>query len=153
SAVDGSVIHIPAGSFSYNPQNFTLTIDLGSGYQGLTPSSSGTGRAPGYWVQPANYATWPSSYTPASSVDARFGVTEEAGLTLVGALQRTGMGLSALAREGVAALLNAATPNGAYAYSVANVIAMVKAAYANPSLIDSTTALFEVQNQGGASFA
>ena len=41
-----------------------------------------------------------------SSFNSTFGITQEAGLTLLGALQRTGSGLQALAREAVAALLN-----------------------------------------------
>ena len=48
--------------------------------------------------------------------------------TLLQALNSTGGGIDALARHGVAALLNAASPDVDYTFSVGDVIAKVQAA-------------------------
>jgi hypothetical protein len=66
--------------------------------------------------------------------------------SLLDAVWLGGAGEFALARHAVAALLNASNPQVNYAYSVAQVIAMVQAAYANGSF-EATKDLFEVQNE------
>src|SRR5262249_52925783 len=94
------------------------------------------------------FDAWTLPYTPASSFNAVFGVTQETGFTLLGILQRPGGGLAALARQAVAALLNATNPDIHYGFTSADVIARVQSAYADPALVDSTAAQFEKQNQG-----
>jgi len=67
--------------------------------------------------------------------------------TLLDALQNGGGGVDALGRQATAALLNAA--KGFYPLTTAQVIADVKAAYANSSLIESTKDLLEADNTLG----
>src|SRR5262249_33009080 len=70
-------------------------------------------------------------------------------LTLLAALQRTGGGTNALAREAAAALLNAAHLHIAYAFTEAQVIAMAQAAYASPGFVDATTNLLAAEDGRG----
>src|SRR5439155_11775142 len=85
-----------------------------------------------------------------SSFNAVFGVTQETGVTLLSALSLTGGGLNGLAQQGVAALLNAANPHISHAFTPAQVIAMVQAAFQDSGLVASATGLFAAQNNLGA---
>src|SRR5262249_2635078 len=104
-------------------------------------SQGNEGLLPAYWTQSQNVSSWTAPYTPSSLFHTVFGITQEPGLTLLGALNRTGTGQNALGREGVAALLNAANPNIRYFYTVAQVIDLVRAAYADPTVVDATTSM------------
>src|SRR5262249_9147876 len=109
------------------------------------------GLSPAYWQTSQSSSNWTTPYTTGSLFNTVFGVTQEsASLTLQGALERTGNGINALAREAVAALLNAANPNINYFYTTAQVKDLVQAAYANSSLVDSTTNLLMAENEQGA---
>jgi serine-aspartate repeat-containing protein C/D/E len=72
--------------------------------------------------------------------------------TLLDALGTNGGGVNALLRHSSAALLNAANPYVDYAYTVAEIIALTKAAIesGNATLIESTKDQFAVQNELGA---
>ncbi|MEX2205020.1 MAG: hypothetical protein WEF50_02195 [Myxococcota bacterium] len=88
----------------------------------------GEGCTPGYWKQSHHFDSW-TTYLPTDSYEAVFGVDASFNKTLVGALGQGGGGEKALGRQAVAALLNAANPGVAYAYSVPEVIAIVQSAY------------------------
>src|SRR5205823_480354 len=110
-------------------------LPYGSG-AGTWSVQYGEGLPSSYWVSANNFPQWTAPYQTNSSFNSTFGVTQEAGLTLLGALQRTGTtGLQALAREGVAALLNAANSHITFAYTIAQVIAMVQAAYGDSTIV------------------
>ena len=68
--------------------------------------------------------------------------------SLLQVLKLGGGGYKALMRHAVAALLNAASPNVNYFYSEAEVIAMVKAAFASGDY-EATKDLLEAQNEPG----
>lgn len=103
----------------------------------------GEGCTPGYWknnwvrwegAEPGN--AWTTPYVGGTKFDAVFGETitvrvgkaDVTNPTLFQALNAQGGGVNALARHAVAALLNAASPDVDYDYSVAQVISMVQGA-------------------------
>jgi hypothetical protein len=72
------------------------------------------GLTPGYWKQPQHLSAW-QGYSPAQSFDSVFSVSVfPSNLTLLGALAQGGGGVNALARQAVAALLNATSTTIAY---------------------------------------
>src|SRR5262249_39824962 len=79
-----------------------------------------------------------------------FGVTQLPGVTLLGALQLTGNGQNALARQAVAALLSAAHTAINYFYSEAQVIALARAGFANSNIVDTTTNALQPKNERGS---
>ena len=93
----------------------------------------GEGCTPGYWKQPQHLDSW-SGVGPDDGFNATFNTNAEFNATqcgstsptLLAAMKCQGGGLSALARHGVAALLNAYSGSVDYDYSVAEVKAMVK---------------------------
>lgn len=124
-------------------------------YKDVNPGDQGC--TPGYWRNHAN--RW-LTLTPADSFDSTFGVSSGLGAsyTLGQAIWAQGGGIFALARHATAALLNAygGVPNAdgttvAYAYSAAQVIAMVKAAIDSndPAQIESTKDLLAAANEAG----
>ena len=91
------------------------------------PPGGGTeGCTPGYWRQKHHYDSW-VTYSPSDEFADVFGVDYDA--TLGEAVKAKGGGANALARHAVAALLNA-TADVDYAYSAAEVIALVQDAFA-----------------------
>jgi hypothetical protein len=93
------------------------------------PPTGGQGCTPGYWKQAHHFDSW-TGYAPTDSYAAVFGVTPSFNKTLLGALQQGGGGEKALGRHAVAALLSAANDDVSYAFSVDEVIAIVRTAYA-----------------------
>jgi hypothetical protein len=69
--------------------------------------------------------------------------------TLLQAVWAAGGGINALARHAVAALLNAASPNVNYLYSVQQVISMTQAAIDGNADIEETKDLFDAANNAG----
>jgi len=100
----------------------------------------GEGCTPGFWKNDGGRFGWnnwkPTGYMPDDDFNATFGVTYlPAGTTLLEALDPTTAHDAGYGKEiwhGVAALLNAASPNVDYAYSVAEVIAFVQALDGDP---------------------
>jgi len=103
----------------------------------------GEGCTPGYWknnwvrwqgAEPGN--AWTTPYVGGTNFNTVFGETitvrvgkaDVTNPTLLQALNAQGGGVNALARHAVAALLNAASPDVDYKYSVAEVISMVQGA-------------------------
>lgn len=112
-----------------------------------TPPSGGQGCTPGYWKQSHHFDSW-VNYNPTDDYEVVFGVDASFNKNLVGALSQGGGGEKALGRHAVAALLNAANPNVSYAYTSADVIAMVQSAYATGNF-EGIKNLFEAQNETG----
>jgi hypothetical protein len=84
----------------------------------------GEGCTPGFWKQEQHFDSW-VGYTQDQLFNDVFGVGTFPDLTLLEALDLGGGGAEALARHGVAALLNAASPDVDYPLSEAEVIALV----------------------------
>ena len=103
------------------------------------------GCTPGYWKQPHHFGSW-VNYTPGDSYAAIFGVPYD--VTLLEALQGRGGGEIALGRHAVAALLNAASPEVIYAYTEAEIIALVQDAYATGDFKTAKN-LLEEENEKG----
>jgi hypothetical protein len=138
----------------------------------------GEGCTPGYWKQEQHFGSWDDAYDPGDlfSDPALFDRTITIRLqnggalkklkkitkappaskqnpTLLEALQAKGGCINALARHAVAALLNAASSNVNYLYTVAEVIAMTQSAIdsADCDTIEDTKDLFDAANndEGG----
>lgn len=116
----------------------------------------GEGCTPGYWRQPHHYDSW-TAYDPTDSFSSVFGrmidirgrelgrkggkpgtLTDPA---LGESVMAIGGDLNAVARHGTAALLNAASPDVDYEFSVAEVIQLVQ------SVIDGGTSAQDALNQ------
>jgi hypothetical protein len=109
------------------------------------PPAGGQGCTPGYWKQPHHFDSW-VGYSPTDDFETVFGVDASFDPhTLLDGASRNGGGENALARHAVAALLNASSGGVNYAYTTADVIAMVQAAYATGNF-EATKNLFEAQN-------
>jgi hypothetical protein len=133
----------------YHLETFISGIDQKDNYFGNRPTE---GCTPGYWKQEQHFDSWfgdfagaqgdpvkdyftPVGFAPYASLvmklesgdpDVLMGMA-----TLLQALQFNNSdvyGAGQLVRHGVAAMLNAANPNVAYGYSVAQIIALVEAA-------------------------
>ncbi len=100
----------------------------------------------GYWKNHTD--RWPVAYATTSDFDAVFGVNAfTPDITLLQALKREGGGVNALARQAVAALLNAASPDVAYPTSVEQVIVTVQSALAGGGSIEAAKNEFERNNR------
>lgn len=104
----------------------------------------GDGCTPGYWRQPQHFDSWPPPYFPSQYFDLVFGVGPH--LKLKDAVKTNGGGETALLRHATAALLNAASPDVMYQFSVAEVIALVQQAYATGDF-EGVKNLFEAANE------
>ncbi|MFO8007312.1 MAG: SdrD B-like domain-containing protein [Candidatus Brocadiia bacterium] len=115
---------------------------------GLVQTATGEGFTPGYW---RNHLDDWVGYSPGDSYEAVFGVDLTGrldGLTLLEGVRLGGGHHRALIRHSVAALLNAAHPNVDYAYTEAEVIAMVQDAFATGDF-ETAKNEFEQQNELG----
>lgn len=125
------------------PMNAEREITSQTSIIALRLPGGGEGCTPGYWknnwvrwqgAEPGN--AWTTPYVGGTKFDAVFGETitvrvgkaDVTNPTLLQALNAQGGGVNALARHAVAALLNAASPDVDYEYSVAEVIPMVQGA-------------------------
>ena len=118
----------------YNPQGFPNNItDTATACVDVKQPPGKEGCTPGFWKQPQHFDSW-VGYTPSQSFEAVFNVdvtlrgqgqTTYTTPTLLQALDANGGGVNALARHGVAALLNASNPDVEFAYSTAEVIDLV----------------------------
>ena len=111
-----------------------------------TPPAGGQGCTPGYWRQEHHFDSW-TNYSPTDSYNATFGVAGSFD-TLLDAVWANGGQENALARHAVAALLNAANPSVNYAYTEADVIALVQSAYASGDF-EGVKNLFAAENEMG----
>jgi hypothetical protein len=97
------------------------------------PSTGGQGCSQGYWKNHA--ASWPATgFTTGQTLESVFNVPDHLGLdnvSLLAALNTGGGGVSALMRQAVAALLNAAHPDVDYPATVSAIVADVNSALAS----------------------
>lgn len=109
----------------------------------------GDGCTPGYWKQSQHFGSWTAPFTPNTLFSSVF---ENAfpGQTLLQVLNLGGGGLNALGRHTVAALLNSASSDVFYDFTVQQVISMFNSVY--PGTKDHYTAvknIFEGLNEQG----
>jgi len=144
------------GVVTLAPGEINLDVDAGlfragidiEKYVKLLVEGGGEGLTPGYWKQCHHFDDW-HDYSPYQNYNDVFGVSDDPHLTLLGALRRGGGGYKALGRHAVAALLNAAHPNIDYAFTEAQIIAMVQSAYATGDF-QGIKDQFEAENELGA---
>ena len=91
------------------------------------PPGGGEGCTPGFWKQSQHFDSW-VGYAPGDEFDVVFGVPYD--VTLLTALSTGGGDEKALGRHATAALLNAASPDVDYAFTEAEIIALVQDAWA-----------------------
>lgn len=119
-----------------------LTYDFGY----FKEPRGGEGCTPGYWKQKQHFDSW-VLYQPTDYFDLVFGVGPR--VTLLQALGTNGGGEQALRRHAAAALLNAAAfPEVDYYYHVAEVIQIVRTAYATKNY-ETAKNWLEKQNEKG----
>lgn len=134
--------------------NQPAKIDIEKYVKEVPVTGGGEGLTPGYWKQPQHFATWvPTGYSPDDLFNTVFGVNDPDNPTLLEALETGGGGFNALGRHAVAALLNSAHPTVEYAFTTAQVISQVQAAYANPATVESAKDVLATQNEKGADLA
>lgn len=104
------------------------------------------GCTPGYWRQVHHYDSW-VGYTPDQLYDDVFGVDAPGDKKLGEAVKLGGGGTNALSRHSVAALLSA-TSGINYAYTEAEVIAIVQNAYATGEYEDAKNLLADANESG-----
>lgn len=96
----------------------------------LPPPQPAQGCTPGYWRQEHHYDSW-VGYAPTDDFETVFGVDASFSPDSLGdAVELNGGGERALARHATAALLNAATGDVNYTFTISQVIASVQNAYA-----------------------
>jgi hypothetical protein len=106
------------------------------------------GCTPGYWKQARHFDSW-VGYSPGDLFDVVFGVTSTfPAETLLQVLKQGGGKEKALGRHAVAALLNSTNPDVSYAFTTAEVIAIVQQAYATGQF-NAAKNLLEAENQSG----
>jgi hypothetical protein len=101
----------------------------------------------GFWRKDDNFSLW-VNHTPGDSFDSAFGVRSSFGGTLLEALERGGGGEKALARQGVAGLLNAATSEVSYGLTTGQVIQMVRDTYGSGDFDPASKELEQANKQG-----
>ena len=95
-------------------------------------NGGGEGCTPGYWKQPHHFDSWVATgFSPDQDFDDVFELTPgtTGDWTLLDGVSAKGGKQNALARHGVAALLNSSNPGVSYEFSSAEVIAKVQAAF------------------------
>ena len=115
----------------------------------FTPPPPGDeGCTPGYWKQDQHFDSYPAGITPSTTFTSIFGVGGS--LTFLQALGLNGGDTNALWRHGAAAYLNALSTGVDYAYTTAQVIAIVQGtgAFAGQS-VDERKNLLEAANELG----
>ena len=137
-----------------------LAFGLGLTLSGVAQAQEGC--SPGYWKQEQHFDSW-VLYSPGQSFESVFGPVEPLRVkkkdqmngptveepTLLQALNAPGGGINALARQAVAALLNAESPDVDYALSWLEVITLFQAAVGStdPSAIETQKDNFETLNE------
>jgi hypothetical protein len=125
----------------------TAAVPLQNAYAaGPYPPDGGEGCTPGFWKN--HPEEWPAPYDPSDEFDEVFGVViaGDPTLTLGEALELGGGGENALARHAVAALLNAASGDVNFEFTVAEVINIVQEAIATGNIEEAKNEL-EAENE------
>ena len=105
------------------------------------------GCTPGYWKQDHHFDSW-VGFAPSDDYETVFGVDASFEKTLLGALKQGGGGEKALGRHAVAALLNSSNSDVSYAFTTAEVIAIVQDAYATGDF-EGVKNLLNYENEQG----
>lgn len=131
----------------------SLPVSQTSWTQILTVAGAVSMRAPegcstGFWKQPHHFDAWPAPYQPDTSFEASFERDVPNDPTLLEALELRGGSLNALMRHSAAALLNAASPDIHYAYSVDEVVTGFQGAFDSGDY-EATKDAFEAANEAG----
>jgi hypothetical protein len=145
--------HTHGGTVTPGPWGWAITLtsnqtDSGNNF-GNQPMVA-EGCTPGFWRQSQHFQYW-TGYSPGDSYDSVFGVSATGSPTLLEAVWMGGGGENALLRHSVAALLNASSPDVNYAYTEAEVIAIVQDAYATGNF-DAAASLLAAANEAGCPF-
>ena len=106
------------------PDGTTVTDEDPSHYYGANRTCA-NGCTWNYWANPLHLDKW-TGYSPSQQFSDVFGVDVPG--TLLDVIRTPGRNKDAIAREGVAALLNAAHPDVPYPVTEAEIIAKVKLA-------------------------
>ena len=107
----------------------------------------GEGCTPGFWKTHTD--EWPAPYEPSTLFEDVFGESPlDDDLTLLQALNLGGGGLNALARAAVAALLNAASDEIDFEFTVEEVIAMFQEAIETGNIEDVKDEFDRENNRG-----
>ena len=140
-----------------------LTFGLGFALSSVVQAQGDQGCGPGFWKQDRHLDFW-VDVTPEDSFSSVFGVGLEVKFkekgtkgkpsllndpTLIQALQAKGGKVNALARQAVAALLNAESPDVDYALTPGEVVILFQAAFnsSDPSAIETQKDNFETLNE------
>jgi len=142
-----------------------LTFGLGFAFSSVVQAQGDQGCGPGFWKQDQHLDFWVGEgVTPDASFSSVFGVGidvtfKEKGTkgkpsllndpSLIQALQAKGGKVNALARQAVAALLNAESPDVDYALTPGDVVTLLQAAFdsPDPSAIETLKDYFESFNE------
>jgi hypothetical protein len=143
-----------------------LTLGLGLTLSGVAQAQEEPlqGCSPGFWKHDKHFDSWPAPYTPEMLFSDVFGVViqvkfKEKGVkgkppllnnpTLLQALRAKGGKVNALARQAVAALLNAASPDVNYPIELGMVFMMVNDALSDTTgeSIEAVKNIFETNNE------
>jgi hypothetical protein len=131
SGLDQLVVFVEATVARRVSHTGKLTVSCGEPPPTTTtttePPDGGEGCTPGYWKQRHHFDSW-VGYATTDEFDVVFGVPYD--VTLLTALSTGGGGEKALGRHATAALLNAASPDVDYAFTEAEIIALVQDAWA-----------------------
>lgn len=100
-----------------------------------------------FWKQEQHLHYW-TNYSPTDDYETVFGVNARFTETLLATLTLPGGGDKALSRQATAALLNATSPLVNYAYTEAQIIALVQAAHASGNFA-STRLILKAENESG----
>lgn len=111
-----------------------------------TPVPPSQGCTPGFWKQEHHFSFWPDGYDPGMIFSEVFGVGSDQSMLEV--LWEGGGGATALMRQAVAALLNAAREDVSYAYSEGEVIELVQDAFGSEDY-ETAKDLLEDANEAG----
>ncbi len=147
-SLGGPVAFTNGGSLFLNAiHGFTLTF---TNFEQPPPPPGNQGCTPGFWKQEHHLDSW-TTYVPGADFDATFGVNFfNPNITLLQAVGLGGGGVNALARHAVAALLNAASPDVDYTYTVAQVLDIVQGDGAFTGLsVEARKNLLEAANELG----
>jgi len=151
-----STVDLATGTWS--AQNADNTVGFRVEYFNTLDETGGEGCTPGYWKNHAGKyshskggqkkpSAW-EGYSPTDLYDDVFGVDSSFGDSLIDALTRGGGGENALGRHATAALLNAAHSGVSYAFTTAQVIALVQGAYASGDFTGAKDQLASENEQG-----
>jgi len=123
-AAQGSIGNTATMTWDLNLQGNNTTSNNSIVYF-TAPTTTSQGLTPGYWKQSQHFFAW-RIYTQTDTFDSVFSVTVfPSSFTLLDALAQGGGGVNALGRQGVAALLNAASGTLSYPLTTAQVITLV----------------------------